>query len=471
MPEDNHGSFEFDEQDDELDDDIESVKIRVAVFFDGTLNNRTNIDQRILSQPDTELTEEERADAKELLKRTSKEDRLKADYVYSKCKAKSEDESNSYEGYYTNIAIMEKYVDSSEQYDINLQTYIEGAGSIDMEKDKDLGYMFGIFTTGIPKKVEKGIFNVVTLLNENHQNKKLIIKELTLDVFGFSRGAAAARYFIYKALESELAIRTQLLEQGYKLRRNAVKVCFVGLYDTVSAYGFWKTATGLGESNTDSLKLDAIARAKQVIQLAAADEHREFFSLTDIHSARGNSRQIFLPGVHSDIGGGYRDNVTEKQVIYEYSGYSLDAAEKELARLIDSGWYTKDEIKLEYTVGYEGDESDDSSAIRVLRKNISNKYSRIPLHLMADFAKENNIKLKAKLLIVQKIPSNLSEVKEKIDQYIKSTKESKAQNWLDNKEQWLRKLRHDYFHFSARSQKGNNPRFYEGKRERLILQG
>jgi len=153
---------------------------------------------------------------------------------------------------------------------------------------------------------------------------------LSLDVFGFSRGAAAARHFIHQAMLDK-QIQNQLVDElKYKLQPKAVKVHFVGLYDTVSIHGVLKTALGIGYSNTISLNLDAITHAKQVVQLAAADEHREYFSLTDIHSARGNGREIFLPGVHSDIGGAYRDAGNEKQVIYEDYGYSLDDANKEV---------------------------------------------------------------------------------------------------------------------------------------------
>ena len=452
--------------------DVETIKIRFSVFFDGTLNNKTNIDQRLLSAPDNKLTEEERKAAVELKQKTSTKDQRKATTLYKKHGAKKEDEENSYEGYYTNVAIMEKYVEDSAEYQLNLQTYIEGTGTLDKAGDKTSGYAFAIWKTGIPAKVKKGVANVITLVKDNHTDKEVIIEKITLDVFGFSRGAAAARHFIHKALFGEKSLQNQLIDElNYKVQPKAVKVNFVGLYDTVSTYGVLKTALGIGSSNTISLNLDAIVHAKQVVQLAAADEHREYFSLTNIRSARSNGREIFLPGVHSDIGGGYRDAGSEKQVIYEDYGYSLDDAKREIDDQIASGRYKKDEIFLEHTLGYEGDEGDDNSLIRVDKKNISNKYSRIPLHLMAGCARDSKIKLKRKLESVEKIPSELNNVKQKIDNYVAKTKKSKASHWHHNDEAWLRDLRHDYFHFSARYSTGHTPRYNRGKRVRLTIDG
>ena len=311
-------------------DNIETIKIRFSVFFDGTLNNKTNINQRLLSAPDNKLTEEERKAATELKQKTSEKDQRKAASLYKKHGAKTESEENSYEGYYTNVAIMEKYVEDSAEYQLNLQTYIEGTGTLDKAGDKTSGYAFAIWKTGIPAKVKKGVENVVNKIRKNHTRKNIVIEKITLDVFGFSRGAAAARHFIHQAILDK-QIQNQLVEElSYKVQPQAIKIHFVGLYDTVSTYGVLKTALGIGSSNTISLNLDAITHAKQVIQLAAADEHREYFSLTNIRSARSNGREIFLPGVHSDIGGGYRDAGSEKQIIYEDYGYSLDDANKEV---------------------------------------------------------------------------------------------------------------------------------------------
>ena len=50
------------------------------------------------------------------------------------------------------------------------------------------------------------------------------------------------------------------------------------------------------------------------MHLVAAEEHRKNVSLTDIASAGSKGRELFLPGVHSDIGGDYRDEASEAMV-------------------------------------------------------------------------------------------------------------------------------------------------------------
>jgi len=71
----------------------------------------------------------------------------------------------------------------------------------------------------------------------------------------------------------------------------------------------------------------------------------------------------------------------------------------------------------------------------------------------------------------QAIPNQLGTVKQQIDNYIATTKKSKATHWHQNDEAWLRDLRHDYFHFSARYSTGHTPRYNRGKRVRLTIDG
>ncbi len=454
-------------------DNVKKIKIRFSVFFDGTLNNRTNINQRLLAAKETNLTEEEQEMAQELKSKTDVDDIVKAKMHYKMHGSKDPQEDNSYEGYYTNIVLMEKYVDPNppEGYNSTLKIYIEGSGTIDETGDETSGFAFAIWESGIPAKVQSGVNDAVAKIKES-EDQETIIDEITFDVFGFSRGAAAARSFIHYALfggDEYFSVKMQLKELGYTVHQ--VNVCFAGLYDTVSTYGFWKTVTNIGASNTQTLKLDAITHAKKVVQLASADEHRKYFSLTNIKSARSKGREIFLPGVHSDIGGGYRDNGNENEMIYEDYGYSRQDAEKDLNERLASGWFKPEEIVLTYEPGYENDESDDNSVINVIKKDISNKYSRIPLHIMTKYARENKVKFKRKLEVVEEIPSELNDIKQQMDNYIAIHQQSKAEHWHGNTEQWLRDLRHDYFHFSAKCKMGHTPRFKNGKRFRLTLEG
>ena len=71
--------------------------------------------------------------------------------------------------------------------------YIEGEGTEDNQKGDTMGYAFGSGKTGIPAKVKKGYANITSQINSYFVSGKEYVKELTINVFGFSRGAAAAR--------------------------------------------------------------------------------------------------------------------------------------------------------------------------------------------------------------------------------------------------------------------------------------
>ncbi|MCP4464028.1 MAG: DUF2235 domain-containing protein [Planctomycetaceae bacterium] len=287
-----------------------------------------------------------------------------------------------------------------------------------------------------------------------------------MDVFGFSRGAATARTFIFQALLDSESVKQNLLGSGYDVGK--AEVWFAGLYDTVSSHGFSFT------NDTGALKLDAVAHAKEAVHLAAADEHRENFSLTDIRSA-GNGVQIFLPGVHSDIGGSYREDVGEDHDIFWTMGQDAEErANRDKTDLVAAGWYKEDEISVD--LAHIGRNDTPQVNLRATRDSISNLYSRIPLQLMAKHARSSEIILKGRLESVENIPSELVAVKQEVDSYVskhegKGAFSSQPQDWHDNDRSWLRDLRYRYFHFSARLEIGNGPNFENGRRVRQYLDG
>ena len=62
----------------------------------------------------------------------------------------------------------------------------------------------------------------------------------------------------------------------------------------------------------------------------------------------------------------------------------------------------------------------------------------------------------------------MQDIHDKIKEYIESKGpyDSKESDWHDNGREWLRELRHNFFHFSARMAAGHDPRFENGKRVR-----
>ncbi|MDZ4262692.1 MAG: DUF2235 domain-containing protein [Pseudomonadota bacterium] len=442
------------------------LNIRIHVYNDGTSNNRTNTQSRL-----------DNAEAYQIL----------------------EKKKDSYENDFTNIARMETYIlgEPTPGYHHTLSVYVEGPGTSDDEADRTLGYGIGVGEAGIRSKVQRGLTKIVDKIVAELKaaykgDKEIVIDLLTVDLFGFSRGAAVARNMIHEALLGSRPLQVRLNEEKYKTYQ--VDICFVGLYDTVSSHGLFF----LFNNDTQVLKLDAISQAEAVLQLVAADEHRKNFSLTDIRSAKVG-REIYLPGAHSDIGGSYLDGAVEEQIVY--NGFKSDA-EQDRAQLIAAGWYHTHEITLEQLANLNesplpqarvkvrrprsmhADRDDAARASLVLGGDpipapatetvgLPNQYHRIPLQIMARAAREKGIVFNDKLFNKKEvIPEALDGVKERIDNYIASAKgrESRADHWHHN-EEWLRQLRHDYLHFSAQIEFGLGPRISKGKRQRMTYAG
>lgn len=415
-------------------DGKEHVNMRCGAFNDGTSNNRVNIQSR--------------------LDKTDK---------YLEKEAKHKKKQDSYESDFTNIAKMEPHVllEPTQGYQHILKTYIEGPGTTDNEGDDMRGYGIGMGPTGIRAKVKKGILDVVTKVDKQlKENKKIVIDLLTLDLYGFSRGAAGARHFIHEALFGDHSIKQQLQDLGYTVGK--VEVCFVGLYDTVSSHGL------NFKNDVEALNLHAISRAKSVLHLVAADEIRENFALTNITSAgKIKGREISIPGVHSNVGGSYNDAVPEAHTLY--AGSNVSATAQYRAQLIAGGWGTEEEITQDLT------NEDSYVTLRVSRPAISNHYSKIPLHIMARAAREQGIVFKPNLDRKEKIPEELLAAQAQITAFIdseqgKASTHSQTEYWRNNKEPWLRALRHKHLHFSARDEFGLKPRINkDGQRHRLTI--
>ncbi len=414
----------------------EKPRVRVSLFFDGTLNNKTNV---------------------------------------SLGSAYSDDDS--YHNDYSNIAHLEGLWRPTEEYDLSFKLYVEGIGTTDKGEDSTLSAATGMYGSGVKAKVESGIDRLLAELEKLEEDYREF-ECLHLDAFGFSRGAAAARHFVHKVLnESWFSsnLQERLAASGYEV--DEVQVKFVGLYDTVASYG------ANHGNDTDELALDAIRDAEYVVHLAAAEEHRKHFRLTDISSAlaQGKGLEIFLPGVHSDVGGGYTDEYDEEglQIIdIDRLGPLSDAEQRCIEReknwLLQAGWCVLDENsedKLETNYWNE---------LRLTRRGISNRYSRIPLRLMAGFAETHGLAFKRGSIKKKfRIPSELRAAKEAIDRYIAGLGVSAPEDWMQLNTPVMQKLRNRYLHLSAHygsTAGANTPQFsgdepLTGWRERIIQSG
>lgn len=360
-----------------------------AIFFDGTCNNRRNINA-------VEAVESGHANS----------DQSNAVSNYAN------DPTSSYNGDHTNVDKLQQAVMKNVN---NLRSiYIEGSGTVDLHKDdKAMGTGFGCGSDGIRGKVKKACEKLAALIPEDARN-------VTIDVFGFSRGAAAARNFVYeitqdKGISAMYANKDEVDFQryvpstqsnkippkgflGYYLKANhdfsrdqiiniKLKVRFVGLFDTVASYSPDSLIPKF-ESGAKMLSLHEIDKqAEKVVHLVAEDEHRANFAITPIY--KGTT--YVMPGVHSDIGGGYHDNAKEEVAIQTYrvvanaylDNRDVAARDREIELMTSQKWYLPSQLTMKPFCPNEVDLSS-SEMMLIGRRILKNCYSQVPLNIMVD---------------------------------------------------------------------------------------
>jgi len=438
----------------------DSININAGMFFDGTLNNRKNVQARLdyeKKQRGEPIYNEESADAY-------------TNWFGFK-------RSGSYENDFSNVSRMEPAYEQLNDAKVKqFSIYMDGIGTENYESDSSVvGGGLGLGSTGIRAKVKKGCKELADQIKKKRGDKKINI--LQIDVYGFSRGAAAARNFIFEINQRKGDFKKMTggrvpQQINYEVDHGALgehlseeemprilRIRFTGLYDTVASSGI------VHKDDTEELHLNEIWRSNYTFQIASQDEHRENFRLTDIDSAGNRGVEKTLPGVHSDIGGGYNDNSNE-EVRINYSG-SLSKMEEERLYWIDQGWYKFNEIEVSEFWG----------TLTGKRQNISNKYSHIPLHIMVEYSKNKNLLydlglIKRKYTIAFEANSvSLEAVKARLDEYVFGDGEKMDFNNPADK-LLLKPLRNKFFHFSAHYDGiGMNPNIENGERVRVIQDG
>lgn len=160
------------------------------------------------------------------------------------------------------------------------------------------------------------------------QNPVNKIRSINIAVFGFSRGAATARAFARR-----IAQRCQRTGAGWAWKEGAypLRLYFMGLFDTVASVG---TPTGARKYSGEAVALAPLLGVLPVLAASTADGHgawakdlripdmvercvhfcaahevRNSFPLdTVLEDGRypPNCHEFYYPGVHSNVGGGYR---------------------------------------------------------------------------------------------------------------------------------------------------------------------
>ena len=166
-------------------------------------------------------------------------------------------------------------------------------------------YTEGVGTGGFIDRNWSGLTGYGTRSRVRRAHRRLQLNfeagDTTIDVFGFSRGAAAAREFAWR-------VHTH----GVNLRDGTIvrpQIRFLGLFDTVYSMDWpvWPSASSdLGYNNGIAFNVQNVRHA------IALDERRAGFGLTSICPSGGCRDRTRIeepfPGSHSDIGGGYSQN-------------------------------------------------------------------------------------------------------------------------------------------------------------------
>ncbi|MBL0798183.1 type VI secretion system tip protein TssI/VgrG [Pseudomonas sp. B7] len=308
--------LEEEEEEVELEDETPAgITLRIGVFFDGTGNNKANSETvAACYAPDANLAEA----AEEIQKHC-------AAYGYD---GNGNSPDNSYGNDVSNIVrLHELYTDHA--FDVlpentkqaSLRVYIEGIGTTADGGDSLYAQATGRGETGVLARVEQSPEKIMdqmrTLIKKN---PNALIERIELDIFGFSRGAAAARHFANEVLKGKRSILAKALPAGSPFLvsgfdwdpQSSIGINFIGLFDTVAAIAnpWLLDFTGANSRNPGlNLKLPE-GCANKVVHLVARDEHRENFALNSLGEI-----DLVLPGAHSDLGGGYLPRAREKLLL------------------------------------------------------------------------------------------------------------------------------------------------------------
>lgn len=290
-------------------DEPEKLHLVVGIFTDGTLNNVDNI-QAFHRKVEEECIAPANADPQKI-----EECREYLRLLMGE----------SYASAPTNVVkLFDLYGDGeivkNGERTVTIKVYEPGAGTKTGERDSLEGSATGLGDTGVVAQVERAISAVVHEVKTASDARQ--IDSLVFDLFGFSRGAAAARHLVNDILDGASGSLGRRLGELHLEWPTDVQIRFVGLFDTVAGIVNLKEldlSAGNNQNEPVRLYLDA-EKVERVIHFTALDERRANFSLNSIRSSAeslpGNFREIALPGAHSDIGGGYLEEQIEELLLY-----------------------------------------------------------------------------------------------------------------------------------------------------------
>lgn len=383
------------------------------------------------------------------------------------------------------------------------------------------------------------------------------INELYFDVFGFSRGAATARHFICSILNSSEknangysikmkkgeniftpffgsngivsidgkryynplntqkkyygAGRSRIKNPYYKEKKisiESISFRFVGIYDTVSHVGI-KQANDFENLNLDFFKDGNDKKIGQVVHLMASDEFRYNFDAysifidknkelqkTDGTTLSGGKKfeEYFVPGAHSDVGGGYNTSsettLLTKRYVKDYGEIPIKLKNILIAWNKKYNWLNTSKIKKVKLKNEIKKDNEDGFYYCILpeviptylgaslprpmlylymhKKEVVNKYEQITLKIMyeraiyKDMTKGKHLGKKEGLEVVPF--GSFSSYSFKRDDFLTDIyKVLEVKGDFKNDDEKYKRLKNDYIHHSAKYANFVNKASFENK--------
>lgn len=381
------------------------IALRIGVFFDGTGNNANNTAAGLLCGAQHPIAPQD---------------------IPASCQPYMSDPDSSYGNDVSNVKRLSDLYDAPEASEGEglrkkaiRMVYVEGIGTRSGEEDSKFGAGAGRGETGVAGRVQSSFTlieqRIRQVLKENPGSE---ITSLTFDTFGFSRGAAAARHFANEVVRgkqgplgdifrSNSGVFASSFVDQYK---SDINMGFIGLFDTVPSIAGWSNLGNIKSPIATGIKLYLDLRFfTGVVQLVARDECRANFALSRI---KPDHKEITLPGVHSDIGGGYLEEAQECVLVSPMQtlevSLNTDVATTSIYRdalavreqWIAKGWPSEMlEVVTPEALLLPNNPQDRLSprlkrvyAAVQLKRTVSGMLSRVYLRVMHQLAKENGVR-------------------------------------------------------------------------------
>ena len=421
-----------------------TIILYIGMFFDGTGNNRFNSESLYYTKVKGNNDRIKSSEIPTQLSFTLTPEKIKEKDI-SKINISNRD---SYWNPYSNIVKLHDLYKEKSETDLRtkknkyiLKQYVEGIGTEKYKEDSVGGSSMGRGNTGIITKVERGIKDLVKEKIATLPKDKKIYK-IVFDVFGFSRGGAAARhfcnevkkpaYYVTRTKQDPYDRKGRILTKekdlvkhaggilGAELNKiglkpyeetyNNIEIRFLGLFDTVVSDLVVKENIGykiapffngipiIAQEYLEDIKTNISGLGiKKVFQIRANDEWRANFAYTPTE----DGYTLHMLGAHSDIGGGYAELDKYTSILGFFDATKGDEEmfkqqEKVRKYFIDGDYCKENEIWFEkiyeHTSGFSIESSPTETTpiyekisghyILKTSRYISNKYSLVPMYVM-----------------------------------------------------------------------------------------